>query len=312
MKRRVLIVACVFWLAIVDLGARGPWITFDGCQLVPNPSNDGDSFHVRAKNKEYIFRLYFADTPETDAELPERVQEQAKYFGLNKKQTVEVGLAAKMFTREKLAAPFTVRTCMEDALGRSKMERFYAFVQAKDGGDLGEQLIENGLARVHGASATPVGLSTARAEWQKLEGLERQAKLLKVGGWGVASGRLNARVPRKQKEDTASSFDAFFHPDRLAPKGTPLPQPTPVATPIAAPTIARSTSTPAPPAATQSPDSKLDVNIATEEQLVHIPGIGPTLAARIIANRPYKSADGLRKVKGIGDTRYEKLRPYFN
>ena len=31
-----------------------------------NPANDGDSFHVRAKEKEFIFRLYFVDTPEVE------------------------------------------------------------------------------------------------------------------------------------------------------------------------------------------------------------------------------------------------------
>jgi competence protein ComEA len=45
--------------------------------------------------------------------------------------------------------------------------------------------------------------------------------------------------------------------------------------------------------------------------LEDLPGIGPVLAGRIIAARPFKSADDLRKVKGIGDKRYEKLRPFF-
>ena len=40
-------------------------------------------------------------------------------------------------------------------------------------------------------------------------------------------------------------------------------------------------------------------------------GIGPTLAARIVAARPFKSVDELIKVSGVGDTRLEKFRPYF-
>ena len=95
--------------------------------------------------------------------------------------------------------------------------------------------------------------------------------------------------PAKPKD----SFDAFFHP--AAP------------TPAASIVIARSTSTPAP-----TPGSnKLDVNTATQEQLEKLPGIGETLAKRIIEARPFKSPDDLRHVKGIGDTRYEKIRPYF-
>jgi DNA uptake protein ComE-like DNA-binding protein len=35
------------------------------------------------------------------------------------------------------------------------------------------------------------------------------------------------------------------------------------------------------------------------------------LAARIIAARPFTTADDLRKVKGIGTKKYEKIRSYF-
>ena len=42
------------------------WVTYKDCRYLPNAANDGDSFHVRAAGKEYIFRLYFVDTPETD------------------------------------------------------------------------------------------------------------------------------------------------------------------------------------------------------------------------------------------------------
>lgn len=90
------------------------------CQEINNDSNDGDSFHVRAAGKEYIFRLYFVDAPETDASFPSRVDEQAKYFNLTTPQTLQLGEIAKRFTNEKLARPFTVRTCLQDALGRSR------------------------------------------------------------------------------------------------------------------------------------------------------------------------------------------------
>ena len=49
--------------------------------------------------------------------------------------------------RAKLSHPFVVRTCKQDALGRSKMERFYAFVEV-DHRDLGEELVANGLSPV--------------------------------------------------------------------------------------------------------------------------------------------------------------------
>jgi len=56
---------------------------------------------------------------------------------------------------------------------------------------------------------------------------------------------------------------------------------------------------------------KIDVNTATEKELRSVPGVGPVMAARIIATRPFRSADDLKKVNGIGDKNYAKIRPYF-
>src|SRR5438094_6196499 len=140
----VFVIVCAAW---VDADARESkdWIVLENCRLIPNPANDGDSFHASAGATEYIFRLYMVDAPETDELNPARLIEQAKYFAITVPQAIEVGQAAKDFTRQKLSEPFTVFTHMSDAMGRSRLERFYAFVQTK-GGDLGEQLVRNGLA----------------------------------------------------------------------------------------------------------------------------------------------------------------------
>lgn len=57
----------------------------------------------------------------------------------------------------------------------------------------------------------------------------------------------------------------------------------------------------------------LDINVATVEQLVALPGIGQVLAERIVAYRdahgPFTSVDGLGDVEGIGDALVERLRP---
>jgi competence ComEA-like helix-hairpin-helix protein len=60
----------------------------------------------------------------------------------------------------------------------------------------------------------------------------------------------------------------------------------------------------------KSPQGSLDLNTATERELQFIRGIGPVLAERIIAGRPYRTVDGLLKVKGIGPKKLEKIRPY--
>jgi len=78
-----LVAVVVVWSASGDLCARDQskdWIVLKDCRLIPNPANDGDSFHVSAGEKEYLFRLYLVDAPETDEMTPRRLIEQAKYF----------------------------------------------------------------------------------------------------------------------------------------------------------------------------------------------------------------------------------------
>ncbi|WP_459647646.1 helix-hairpin-helix domain-containing protein [Kitasatospora sp. Ki12] len=66
-----------------------------------------------------------------------------------------------------------------------------------------------------------------------------------------------------------------------------------------------------PPPATPRPPVSL--NRATLEQLDTLPGVGPTLAQRILAYRTshgsFRSLDQLRQVSGIGARTYAELRP---
>lgn len=52
----------------------------------------------------------------------------------------------------------------------------------------------------------------------------------------------------------------------------------------------------------------VDINGADIDELASLPGIGPTLAERIIAGRPYTSVDDLDRVSGIGPKRLAALR----
>src|SRR5438093_10745103 len=226
-----LTVVALLWATAFAVGARDgskDWIVLKDCRLIPNPANDGDSFHVSAGEKEYIFRLYLVDAPETGEMTPSRLVQQAQYFGNGVPQAIETGRAATEFTREKLSEPFIVFTRLADALGRSRIERLYAFVQTREG-DLGEQLVRNGLARNYGFKAPPPGLKSSRLEMEKLQQFENEAKQEKIGGWGINAGRMNVRA---QKPSDFSHFLVPMARSRPTPTTSPTPQVSPTSAPI--------------------------------------------------------------------------------
>ena len=52
----------------------------------------------------------------------------------------------------------------------------------------------------------------------------------------------------------------------------------------------------------------VNVNTASQSQLESLPGIGPAIARRIIAGRPWRSVNALINVKGIGQKRLAGIR----
>lgn len=67
------------------------------------------------------------------------------------------------------------------------------------------------------------------------------------------------------------------------------------------------------PSTTSSQATRLDVNRATAEELQRLPGIGPVLAQAVLDDRAtrgrFRSVDDLKRVRGIGTKRLERLRP---
>jgi competence protein ComEA len=62
------------------------------------------------------------------------------------------------------------------------------------------------------------------------------------------------------------------------------------------------------------PAGPIDVDVADATALDALPGIGPSLAGRIVAERaangPFGSLDGLQRVRGIGPALAGRLAPH--
>ena len=254
--------------------------TLENVMLLDADMNDGDSFRVSAGGRELHLRLYYVDCPETDfgsdAEL-ERIRDQQQHFGLeDPHDVVRFGGRATDYVKEVLAEPFSIHTAFAWAPGRSATGRYYAFVETQDGRDLAHLLVREGLARVHGKTRPAPDGRSSRQVLDELEDLRALAMLNRSGIWEATNPELLVEMRRSQRK-AAAERDAFK--DQVA--GT-----------------------------RSRDDAPLDLNLATDEQLQGIPGIGPVTAAKIIAGRPYRKVEDLLKIPGIGPKKLEAIAPY--
>lgn len=103
---------------------------------------------------------------------------------------------------------------------------------------------------------------------------------------------------RRAYPEMAERLERF---DRTVAPMKPTVDELPLAHPARRPAVPKST----------SPPPTLDINRASEDELRALPGIGSVLAARIVEARerdgPFVSLDDLRRVRGLGRAKLEKL-----
>ena len=166
---------------------RKEWSSLTDCSYVAHRNNDGDSFHVRCGADEFVLRLYFVDTPETNLTYGERTRQQAEHFGATLDETLKAGARARLLVRDTLRVPFTVLTRKAYAQGAAKDPRYYGMVlvggNQAGGKGLDEILVLAGLARVKGVAVNIPGGEKSRAHSQRLLLLEEHAKQKRRGLW---------------------------------------------------------------------------------------------------------------------------------
>ena len=64
------------------------------------------------------------------------------------------------------------------------------------------------------------------------------------------------------------------------------------------------------------PESIININTAGIDELVQLPGVGDSLAFRILAYRkehgPFKTAEDIMNIRGIGEKKFEQIAPHIS
>ena len=259
--------------------------SFPGNLAAETPWADGDSFPVKisidGKVEEISARLYFVDCPETVAESDNdatRLRSQARYFGVEAADDVlAIGKAATKRTRELLSRPFTVHTKFSNAMGRSRVKRIYVMITLHDNRDLAAVLVQEGLARAFGTShRRPDGVEGSEYK-SLLSDMEFGAAIKKQGIWAKSDVdklvKMRAEVRREQMELSKFVRGGAF--------------------------------------SAVTKENPVDINNASRDELKLLHGIGDGLSHQIVINRPYEKVEDLLKVKGMGETTVNRLRPYI-
>lgn len=179
-----------------DEGLRPKAVTedfqiFPRTELVESRANEADTLRIRIGPEEHVFVLYFVDALEAGMTHPQRVADQARYFGHTTEQAVTAtGTEAAAYVAELLKTrPFEILTRWERV---PNTLRYYALVRyVREDGQrvyLTDLLLRKGYARLDGVTTPlpgdPRDLPTYLAELMELG---RKAREEKLGVWAKAA-----------------------------------------------------------------------------------------------------------------------------
>jgi endonuclease YncB( thermonuclease family) len=178
-----------------SLPSEGGWpkeveekfLIFPRPTLVESRANEADTLRIRLGNDEHIFVLYFVDALEASMNHPQKVAEQARYFGrTNERVITSTGVEAAAYVTELLKThPFEVITRWERV---PNTLRYYALIRyVREDGQrvyLMDLLLRKGYAWLNSVDTPLPGdtrdLPTYYAE---LKSLARKAREEKQGVW---------------------------------------------------------------------------------------------------------------------------------
>ena len=237
---------------------------------------DGDTIEAAINGKTEKIRLIGVDTPET----------------VDPKQGIQpYGKEASDYTKQRLLnQAVEIELDIDD---RDFYGRILGYVWL-NGKMYNTELIQNGYAVLMTISPNVKYVDLFKR-------LQEEARNAKHGLWaGQASPTT---VPSVQPT--------------VIPIVTPSPTIQPTIEPVATPSVTFTPVTEATPQPTIAPAplvNSVNINTASASELQSIPGIGPSLAQKIISYRQtngnFTSTSQLINVSGIGPTSYQKMAPY--